>query len=83
MSPGRVFYSDHPFSFVDGTSFALMRQQRIRFAFAFDTHFATAGFVRIPMDFTLASRAPRTDRPVTPPAIRDPQDGTLVNGGAT
>jgi predicted nucleic acid-binding protein len=55
MSPGRVFYSDHPFSFVDGTSFALMRQQRIHFAFAFDAHFGRAGFVRIPMDFTLAS----------------------------
>ena len=47
-------YTDHPFSFVDGTSFALMRQQRIRLAFAFDTHFATAGFVRIPLDFSLA-----------------------------
>jgi hypothetical protein len=27
-----------------------MRQQRIRHAFAFDAHFATAGFLRIPMD---------------------------------
>ncbi|MBI4523192.1 MAG: PIN domain-containing protein [Deltaproteobacteria bacterium] len=46
-------YSDHPFSFVDATSFAVMRQQRIRYAFAFDSHFATAGFLRIPMDFQL------------------------------
>jgi predicted nucleic acid-binding protein len=46
-------YAEHPFTFVDGTSFALMRHQRIRFAFAFDTHFATAGFVRIPLDFSL------------------------------
>ena len=43
-------YADHPFSFVDATSFALMRQQRIRHAFAFDAHFATAGFLRIPLD---------------------------------
>jgi predicted nucleic acid-binding protein len=43
-------YADHPFSFVDATSFALMRQQRIRHAFAFDRHFATAGFLRIPGD---------------------------------
>ncbi len=43
-------FTDHPFSFVDGTSFALMRQQRIRYAFAFDSHFRTAGFTRIPGD---------------------------------
>lgn len=43
-------YDDHPFSYVDGTSFALMRQRRIRHAFAFDVHFRTAGFVRIPVD---------------------------------
>jgi hypothetical protein len=47
-------YADHPFSFVDATSFALMRQQRIRHAFAFDSHFATAGFLRIPTDLPLA-----------------------------
>jgi uncharacterized protein len=43
-------YAEHPFSFVDATSFVLMRQQRMRYAFAFDRHFATAGFVRIPLD---------------------------------
>lgn len=48
-------YAEHPFTFVDGTSFALMRQQRLRFAFAFDVHFATVGFVRIPLDFPLTS----------------------------
>jgi predicted nucleic acid-binding protein len=47
-------YADHPFSFVDSTSFALMRQQRIRHAFAFDSHFATAGFIRIPVDFQVS-----------------------------
>lgn len=46
-------YADHPFSFVDATSFALMRQQRMRHAFAFDRHFATAGFLRIPDDLRL------------------------------
>jgi hypothetical protein len=46
-------FADHPFSFVDATSFALMRQQRIGHAFAFDAHFATAGFLRIPADVQL------------------------------
>lgn len=46
-------YADHPFSFVDATSFVLMRQQRIRNAFAFDRHFATAGFMRIPAELQL------------------------------
>ena len=48
-------YADHPFSFVDATSFALMRQQRLRYAFAFDTHFRIAGYLRIPVDFRLPS----------------------------
>ena len=43
-------YRDHDFSFVDATSFALMRAERIRHAFAFDSHFATAGFMRVPAD---------------------------------
>jgi uncharacterized protein len=46
-------YADHPFSFVDATSFALMRHEGIRYAFAFDAHFAAAGFVRIPVDLRL------------------------------
>lgn len=41
-------YSDHPFSFVDGTSFVVMRKERIQCAFAFDAHFSIAGFVRVP-----------------------------------
>ncbi len=48
-------YADHPFSFVDATSFALMRQQRIQHAFTFDSHFATAGFLRIPGDVEISS----------------------------
>jgi len=47
-------YADHPFSFVDATSFALMRHQRIRYAFAFDSHFPTAGFLRVPLDVPVA-----------------------------
>lgn len=43
-------YRDHDFSFVDATSFALMRAERIRHAFAFDSHFAAAGFLCVPMD---------------------------------
>ena len=46
-------YTEHPFSFVDATSFALMRQERLRYAFAFDAHFTIAGFVRIPVDLRL------------------------------
>jgi predicted nucleic acid-binding protein len=43
-------YQDHDFSFVDATSFAFMRAERIGHAFAFDSHFAAAGFVRVPAD---------------------------------
>jgi predicted nucleic acid-binding protein len=34
----------HKLSAVDAVSFVLMAQHRIRVAFAFDSHFATAGF---------------------------------------
>jgi predicted nucleic acid-binding protein len=34
----------HKLSAVDAVSFVLMTQHRIRVAFAFDSHFATAGF---------------------------------------
>jgi predicted nucleic acid-binding protein len=43
-------HADQDFSFVDATSFAVMRAERIRHAFAFDRHFSTAGFPRIPGD---------------------------------
>lgn len=41
-------YQDQDFSFTDAVSFALMRQREITTAFAFDAHFATAGFVCVP-----------------------------------
>ena len=43
-------YRDHDFSFVDATTFAFMRSERIRHAFAFDSHFPAAGFLRLPAD---------------------------------
>jgi uncharacterized protein len=43
-------YRDQAFSFVDGSSFAVMRQRRVRRALAFDAHFAAAGFARVPTD---------------------------------
>jgi predicted nucleic acid-binding protein len=47
-------YRDHDFSFVDATSFAFMRAERIRHAFAFGSHFAAAGFARVPGDIGIA-----------------------------
>jgi uncharacterized protein len=47
-------YRDHAFSFVDGASFVVMQRRRIRCALAFDVHFATAGFARVPQDGPLA-----------------------------
>ena len=41
-------YSDHDFSLTDAVSFAVMRERGISEAFAFDKHFATAGFTLVP-----------------------------------
>jgi uncharacterized protein len=38
---------ERPYSFVDATSFAVMRRRRIREALAFDGDFAAAGFVEV------------------------------------
>ena len=36
------------FSYTDAVSFAVMRSRAVTDAFAFDQHFSTAGFVRVP-----------------------------------
>jgi len=41
-------YRDQLFSLCDAVSFELMRQERIRAAFALDKHFAVAGFEMVP-----------------------------------
>jgi predicted nucleic acid-binding protein len=38
---------DREFSFVDATSFAVMRRRGVHQAFAFDNDFAAAGFVEL------------------------------------
>ena len=40
-------HDERPYSYVDGTSFALMRKLRLRQALAFDGDFAAAGFVEV------------------------------------
>jgi predicted nucleic acid-binding protein len=40
-------HDERPYSFVDATSFALMRSLRITEALAFDGDFAAAGFVEL------------------------------------
>jgi uncharacterized protein len=47
-------YADQDFSFVDATSFSVMRSERIRHVFALGQHFAAAGFTRIPVDLPVA-----------------------------
>ena len=40
-------HDERPYSFVDATSFALMRSLRIKEALAFDGDFTAAGFVEL------------------------------------
>jgi hypothetical protein len=41
-------YDDQDFSYTDAVSFALMQHMKLTQAFAFDHHFSTMGFVRLP-----------------------------------
>ncbi len=41
-------YDDQDFSYTDAVSFALMQRMKLTQAFAFDHHFSTMGFVRLP-----------------------------------
>jgi predicted nucleic acid-binding protein len=40
-------HDERPYSFVDATSFAVMRRNRVREAFAFDGDFGAAGFIEL------------------------------------
>jgi predicted nucleic acid-binding protein len=40
-------HDERPYSFVDATSFALMRRRRLREALAFDGDFTAAGFIEV------------------------------------
>ena len=43
-------FHDQRFSYADAVSFAVMRSLAVTDAFAFNEHFSTAGFVRVPAD---------------------------------
>ncbi len=50
-SEGRAMlgkFRDQDFSYTDAVSFAVMKRQKIRKAFAFDKHFLSAGFLMVP-----------------------------------
>jgi len=42
-------FRDQKFSYIDGTSFALMKEKGIKEAFTYDSHFVIAGFYKLPI----------------------------------
>ncbi|HDM08987.1 MAG: PIN domain-containing protein [Deltaproteobacteria bacterium] len=46
-------YKELAFSFVDAISFSIMKKEGIKEAFAFDKHFAIAGFLRVGIDIPI------------------------------
>lgn len=43
-------YKDQRISLTDAVSFKIMEEQRIKEAFTFDSHFSTAGFIKLPVE---------------------------------
>ena len=43
-----IKYEDQDFSFIDCTSFLLMRENKIRYCFCFDMHFSVYGYNSLP-----------------------------------
>lgn len=43
-------YDDQDFSYTDAVSFAVMEQLELTEAFAFDHHFSTTGFTKLPVE---------------------------------
>ena len=42
-------YKDHRISLTDAISFKIMEERQIKEAFTFDSHFSTAGFIKLPV----------------------------------
>ena len=41
-------YNDHSISLTDAVSFKIMEERQVKEAFTFDSHFSTAGFIKLP-----------------------------------
>ncbi len=58
-------HDEREYSFVDATSFVMMRRRRVREALAFDDDFAAAGFVEIRPRPVFAKRGGYGRRPTS------------------
>ena len=43
-------YKDHRISLTDAISFKIMEERQIKEAYTFDSHFSTAGFIKLPVE---------------------------------